>query len=131
MNHIQPLYYEQSSQIFQIVKASRTSFHDFPIPSPSLQVLLLIEDIDSKQVLSTSKTPLDYIETVYRPKEMAARLKSQCGPLLEVVEDQYVDYLRLSVEDFIDFRTRSACYFLALRVHSTLKKLCPNYGFPA
>lgn len=110
INHIQPFYYEQSSQYFQIMQAAnrpifRTKDYSRPPPPPiSLLILSLAEEKDSAVVLCPPKQLLSSDHVSYRCKEMAARLKSRCGGLLEVLEfgTKVIQYLHRSVRDFLD-----------------------------
>jgi hypothetical protein len=100
LNHIQSFYHEQSSQIFQIMQAASTGFWRRPANPLSLLTLSFTEDRDSVLVLSPQNRLLNPEDIECRSSEMAARLKSRCGGLLEL-HGNYVGYLHHSVRGFL------------------------------
>lgn len=103
LNHIRPFYHEQSSQMFQMVQAANTGFIGCPPLTLSLLMLSFTEETESALVLNPPKRLLKPEDRAFRCSEMAARLKSQCGGLLEVSGTwQTVGYLHHSVRDFLN-----------------------------
>ncbi|CZR56297.1 uncharacterized protein PAC_06185 [Phialocephala subalpina] len=96
--HIDPFYHEQSSQIFQIVRAAKYE------PEPLSLLTLAFAQEDAKDLALEAQVcrwTADKLEI--KREEMAGRLKSRCAGLLEVsgtVEDD-VDYLHRTVQEFL------------------------------
>ncbi|KAE9371246.1 hypothetical protein N431DRAFT_558808 [Stipitochalara longipes BDJ] len=112
VKHIPPFYQEQSSQLFQIVQANENGYKAFlassgrsrPPPPPfslGLLTLSLAEEKNDLPIAHQSKQLLTPEVVWYRCKEMAARLKSRCGGLLEVDGSGYIQYLHRTVRDFL------------------------------
>lgn len=111
MHHVRPFYFEHSSQLFQIVGTAHTAILQYRFGSPPPQVSLitvaLADDKESDSfVLSPPEGFLGFEDTISRAKEMADRLKSRCGGLLEVCGpgNMSVQYLHRTVRDFLDLQ---------------------------
>jgi hypothetical protein len=108
LNHIQPLYHEQSSQLFQIVQAANREIYGFGTHPLPLLILAFAEEGDDELVLNTSDSLLSEEGIAYRCDEMTARLKSRCGGLIEVHRDPSnplilnVGFSHHSVHDFLN-----------------------------
>jgi hypothetical protein len=111
MNHVQPLYYEESSQLFQLVRSAHSAILQYrfgkPPPQVSLITLALADDNESDAfILSPPEGFLNSEDINFLTKEMDARLKSRCGGLLEVCGpgSMFVQYLHRTVRDFLELR---------------------------
>jgi hypothetical protein len=108
LNHIQPIYDEQSSQLFQIVQAANREIYGFRARPLPLLILAFAEEGDDELVLSNTDSLLSEESIVCRCEEMTARLKSRCGGLIEVHRDPSnplvlnVGFSHHSVHDFLN-----------------------------
>jgi hypothetical protein len=107
INHIPPFYYEQSSQLLQyFMDRPRLNInyhaHRPPRAPICLLILSLAEEKDSMLFSYPPRQLLSSDDIQYRVNEMAARLKSRCGGLLEVSPNLgHIGYLHRTVRDFL------------------------------
>ena len=109
MNHINPLYYEQSSRIFQVIRAVKDGLGSDSI---SLLTLSFTDEQEDGLALKAELGPWSESEISHKCHEMTSILNSRCMGLLEV-SSNYPDQ-QTNRESTVDFIHRSAYEFLAL-----------------
>jgi len=109
MNHINPLYYEQSSRIFQVIRAVKDGLGSDSI---SLLTLSFTDEQEDGLALKAELGPWSESEISHKCHEMTSILNSRCMGLLEV-SSNYPDQ-QTNRESTVDFIHRSAYEFIAL-----------------
>jgi hypothetical protein len=108
LKHIDPFYYEQSSQIFQIFRAAKDSVRGTS-EGVDLLTLTLADEEDQNLALTADIKAMTKDLLVAKCSDMMDRLKSRCAGLLEVSGtlsmnplDMRVDFLHRTVRNFLE-----------------------------
>ncbi|KAH7397492.1 hypothetical protein BKA64DRAFT_37798 [Cadophora sp. MPI-SDFR-AT-0126] len=88
LNHIPRIYRDQASQIFQFICICKIEGDGFKTLELPLLILWLAEERDNLPEARTVQILLSLNEkkVLYKAEEIAARLKSRCAGLLEILE---------------------------------------------
>jgi hypothetical protein len=106
-HHIPSIYHEQASRLFQIFRAAREHTYR-KMEDVYLVTLAFADEEDDTASLETEIGPWSGEDLSLRCDEAKCRLKSRCGGLLEVFDDQVgpldatIQYLHRTVRDFLE-----------------------------
>lgn len=106
--HINPFYYEQSSQILEIFRAATFSGERRTKDALELITLVFADEEDENLCLTAEARPLTDEDLLLKCNDTTDRLKSRCAGLLEVSGkpsdplDLKVNFLHRTVQDFLE-----------------------------